>query len=76
MYPRAILLAGVALVGIGTGCGGPSYSDMKKELDATRYQYRLEQLYVAGLKVQNRQLTERLQELQVKLENSQVQRGY
>jgi hypothetical protein len=76
MHSRAVLLAGLFFLLIGPGCSGPSYSDMKKELEATRYQYRLEQLYVAGLKVQNRHLTERLQELQVSLENTPVQQRY
>jgi hypothetical protein len=51
------------------GCMEASYSDLKKELEATRYQYQLERLYVAGLKVQNRQLSERRHALHVQLES-------
>jgi hypothetical protein len=70
------LMACVSFALMGAGCvADPSYSELKKELNAVRYQYQLERLYVAGLKVQNRQLNEQRYELQVRLESVPSRNG-
>jgi hypothetical protein len=68
-----ILLA-VALAVVAAGCVSSSrYGELKQEVKDLRYQYRLEHLYVAGLKVQNRQLQQQKHELLSQLETARQQ---
>jgi hypothetical protein len=76
MMTRVVLAGIMMILVVGTsGCSRVSYFDLKKERDAVRYQYQLEHLYVAGLAVQNRQLTERRQNLLDEIERVSMQRS-
>jgi outer membrane murein-binding lipoprotein Lpp len=58
------LLGALAVVIVVAGCvSSARYGELKQEVKDLRYQYRLEHLYVAGLKVQNRQLQQQKREL-------------
>ena len=68
IFQAVPIVAVVVLVG---GCVSSSrYSELKQEVKSLRYQYRLEHLYVAGLRVQNRQLHQQKHELLSQLETA------
>jgi hypothetical protein len=69
---RPSSLLGVFTVAIVmAGCvSSARYGELKQEVKDLRYQYRLEHLYVAGLKVQNRQLQQQKRELLSELETA------
>jgi hypothetical protein len=70
LYILSVL--GIAVV--AAGCVSSSrYGELKQEVKDLRYQYRLEHLYVAGLKVQNRQLQQQKHELLSQLETARQQ---
>jgi outer membrane murein-binding lipoprotein Lpp len=65
------LLSVVAIAALATGCVSISrYGELKQEVRDLRYQHKLEHLYVAGLKVQNRQLQEQKHQLLSELETA------
>jgi hypothetical protein len=71
----ALAALGWLVAVVGTGCvSSYTYHELQEEMNALRYQYQLERLYVAGLRVQNDQLWQKKRDLQAKINNAAAQR--